>query len=87
MPDEPMPDSVPIIFPDDLETLEFTGYRNENGSLDAFGSVWQDWPNAIMIPKGDGTQHRFRCLDSDSKANIEAHEDGRPGELAWYVNE
>ena len=59
----------------DVERLEFTGRRNEDGSLVAVGQTLEDWPKTIRV---SGVV--FRREETDDVEDAEG-----TLSVAWYV--
>ena len=79
---------LPVVQPHELETLEFTGWRNKDGTVETpFGEQWKGWPNAIFVVGSNDRRYRFRCIDTDNRSDAETDEQGRRQSMAWYVNE
>tara|TARA_Y100000310_G_scaffold323743_1_gene384581 strand:+ start:963 stop:1223 length:261 start_codon:yes stop_codon:yes gene_type:complete len=78
-------DFVPRVEPYELETLEFVGYRNEDGSIESESlGKWEDWPDVVLV-QGSKRAWRFRLNGTEDRDPIGLEE--KQESVAWYVNE
>lgn len=77
-----------ILLPD-VERLEFSGIRNTDGTLIAFGNSapMEDWPNEITVCPKDvvGGGVKFRLEDSNDFSQDDYATPGSVTSQAWYV--